>query len=321
MKIVVTGSTGHISKPLTQQLLHEGHEVTVITSNPKKQQEIEYLGAEAAIGSIKDVAFLTTAFKGADVVYCMKPPQQYVDHQLGFNEFYRIICENYVQAIRNAGVSQVVHLSSIGAHTDKGVGILSFHYQAEEIFNTLSPEVAITHVRPVGFYYNLLDFIDLINGKGILGILLALRFYGILGLIAGKRGVIVSNYGGNDKTPWVSPLDIAQAIAKELTKKKKGISNLYIASDELTCNEVAKILGDAIGKPYLKWGIISGKQLQKGMQSAGVPGDIAAGVVEMYEAHHTGKLFEHYNLNRPQLGHNKLKDYANEFAAAYHSNV
>lgn len=38
MKIIVTGSTGNISKPLTQQLVQEGHEVVVISTQPEKNQ-------------------------------------------------------------------------------------------------------------------------------------------------------------------------------------------------------------------------------------------------------------------------------------------
>ncbi|GGI29342.1 hypothetical protein [Pedobacter mendelii] len=51
MKIIITGSLGHISKPLTIALVQKGHAITVISSKPEKQKEIESLGANAAIGS------------------------------------------------------------------------------------------------------------------------------------------------------------------------------------------------------------------------------------------------------------------------------
>ncbi|WP_461105828.1 hypothetical protein [Spirosoma koreense] len=34
MKIVVTGSLGNISRPLTQELIQKGHSVTLINSKP-----------------------------------------------------------------------------------------------------------------------------------------------------------------------------------------------------------------------------------------------------------------------------------------------
>jgi uncharacterized protein YbjT (DUF2867 family) len=79
MKITITGSLGHISKPLTIELVKNGHAVKVISSKPEKQKDIEVLGAVAAIGSVEDADFLASAFTGADAVYTMVPPGNYFD--------------------------------------------------------------------------------------------------------------------------------------------------------------------------------------------------------------------------------------------------
>ena len=78
MKIIVTGSLGRISQPLTKELAQKGHTITVISSNPEKQKDIEALSATAAIGSLEDVDFLTATFTGADAVYCMVPPPTWI---------------------------------------------------------------------------------------------------------------------------------------------------------------------------------------------------------------------------------------------------
>ncbi|WP_332369140.1 SDR family oxidoreductase [Spirosoma telluris] len=166
MKIVVTGSLGHISKPLTEKLVQKGHTVTVISSQPERQSAIETLGATAAIGSIEDVDFLTATFTGADAVYCMVPPGNPFDHSHDVIASVGRLATNYVQAILQSGVKHVVYLSSIGAHTDKGNGILLFHYNAEHILQTLPSDVAIAFMRPVGFYYNLLSFVHTIKTQG-----------------------------------------------------------------------------------------------------------------------------------------------------------
>ena len=57
MKIIITGSLGHISKPLTEALVQKGHTVTVISSKPERKKEIEALGAVAAIGTMEDTDF------------------------------------------------------------------------------------------------------------------------------------------------------------------------------------------------------------------------------------------------------------------------
>lgn len=201
MKITVTGSLGNISKPLTIELVKKGHAVTVISSKPEKQKDIKALGATAAIGTIEDVKFLTAAFTGADAVYCMLPPFDYFDPNLDIMETTRRQVSNYTKAIPASGVKHVVHLSSIGAHTDKGTGLLAFHHLAESIFKELPSEIIIKHMRPVGFYNNLYDFKDTIKGKGFLGLFLTLRFSGFISLITGKTGVIAANYGAEDKMP------------------------------------------------------------------------------------------------------------------------
>ena len=133
-----------------------------------------------------------------------------------------------------------------------------------------------------------------------------------------SMGMIASNYGGDDVKPWVSPIDIAAAIAREIVQPLQGRKVLYVASEEISCNENARILGEAIGKPDLKWIIITSEQLRDGLEKAGVPKFIAAGLVEMNAAIHSGLLYEDYSRNRPALGKVKVSDWAKEFAAAYH---
>ncbi len=325
MKIVLTGSLGNISKPLAITLIENGHDVTIISSKADRQNEIEAIGAKAAIGTMYDVDFLTKTFEGADVAYCMEildSNSLLHDPACTFGDVLSTISKivyNYRQAILASGVTKVIHLSSIGAHTDKGTGFLLFHHQAESILRSLPNHVSIKFMRPVGFYYNLLQFVPVIKmmSKGFLGAFMALRNYGLSGLLGGKRGVILSNYGGKTPNPLVSPLDIASVIAEEIQKPFEGRTFRYIASEELTCDEEAKILGESIGKPYLKWGAISEKQLLKAMIDMKMNPGIAKAFVETNNAGKSGKLFEDYHRHRPLLGKTKLKDFAPEFAEAY----
>jgi len=297
MKIIVTGSLGHIGRPLASELVQKGHQVTVISSKSDKKAEIEALGANAAIGSVKDVDFLRSTFTGADAVYCMEPVGDYFDPDFDLIAEVREVCEAYTQAIQQSGVKRVIHLSSIGAHMDKGNGILAFHYVAEQIFNSLPSDVSIIFMRPVGFYYNLFSFIPLIK----------------------SQDTIAANYG-IEKEPWVSPLDIASTIAEEIVKPFEGRRVRYIASDELTGSEVASILGKNIGKPDLKWVVIPDDQALNGMLSIGMNKSIAQGLVEMNASRREHVLYEDFYRNRPELGKVKMTDFAKEFAAVYNQN-
>lgn len=319
MKIIVTGSLGHIGKPLTEKLVENGHSVTVISSKHERQKEIEALGAKAAIGSVSDDVFLRETFTGADIVYLMEPPANVTDVNYDIYSEVNEIVAAYKKAVEQSGVRKVVHLSSIGAHTDKGTGFLIIHNIAESILKQLPNDVAIKFMRPAGFYSNLLANIDVIKStsEGFLGGLLSLQHYGIGGLLTGKRGVILANYGGEIKYLLVSANDIAAVIAEEMAKPFEGRTFRYIASEELTCNEIAKILGEAIGKPYLKHGKISDKMLVNTMLKSGMNEQMAKGFMEMGVAARTGYVYEDYYKNRPTLGTTKLKEYAIEFAAKY----
>ncbi|WP_346316449.1 NAD(P)H-binding protein [Chitinophaga sp. YIM B06452] len=298
MKIVVTGSLGHISKPLTAGLVQKGHRVTVISSKPGNRENIEAMGAAAAIGSLQDADFVAHAFTGADAVYTMVPPNNYSDHSLDLLAYYRGVGENYARAVLQSGVKQVVNLSTIGAHLEKGNGILIGAHHVEKILNGLPQEINITHMRPTSFYYNLYGYAEMIK----------------------TAGFIAANYGEEDIVPWVSPIDIAAAVDEELTAPPAGRKIRYVASEERSCKETAGILGAAIGQPDLKWSIIPDEQMLNGLVTAGINPRIAAGLVEMYAGLHSGLLAEDYYRNRPAMGKVKLADFAKEFAVAFRQN-
>lgn len=299
MNIVLTGSISNIGKPLTKTLVQKGHDVTVISSNAERKKDIEALDAKAAIGSMFDADFLAKTFTGADVVYLMETLDaaggDMSDNGTDVISPISKVANNYKQAIEQSGIKKIVHLSSIGAHKNKDNGFLVFHYNAENILKQLPQDVIIKTMRPVGFYNNLFSFIPTIK----------------------SQGAIISNYGGNEKEPWVSPLDIAAVIADEIEKPFDKRMIRYIASDEVSPNEIAKTLGEAIGKPGLKWNVISNEQLLNNWLKAGMNEQVAKGFIEMQANQGNGKLYEDYNQHKSTLGKIKLQDFAKTFAAAY----
>lgn len=298
MNIVLTGSIGNIGKPLTEELVQKGHSVTVITSTTERVSAIEMLGAKAAVGNMFDVDFLTKTFEGADIVYLMETMEavgDLFDKSIDFIGEISRIGHNYKKAVERSGVQKIIHLSSIGAHTDKGTGIIVFHYDVEQILRELPEAISIKFIRPVGIYFNLFSMITGIRNKG----------------------AIVSNWGGDKKEPWVSPLDIAETIAEEIEKPFEGRSVRYVASDEVSPNEIANALGAAIAKPDLQWQIIPDEELFNHWVNIGFNEQVARGFVETQAAQGSGVLYEDYYQQKPVLGKIKLADFAKEFAAAY----
>lgn len=307
MKIIVTGSLGNISKPLTEMLVQKGHSVTVISSNPEKQKDIEALGAVAAIGSMENVKFLANTFMGADAVYCMIPLNYAEPDQAGY---FRRIADNYLQALKQAGIKRVVVLSGWAADLVESENV-------EGIFDELT-NTSITILRPACFYTNFYFSMDLIRGKGLIGKFLTLQHSGLIALLTGKTGLLMGNYGGDDRVVFVSPKDIADAAAEELLTTTEKTKIRYVGSEEMTCNEAAKIIGTAIGKPWLKWALISDKQMLQGLKMAKMPQKLAENMVEMQAAMHSGVTLDNFHRNNPKMGKVKLKDFAKEFAAVYH---
>lgn len=300
MNIVITGSLGNISKPLTAELVQKGHSVTVISSKAERQKDINALGAKASIGSMKDAGFLTDTFKGADIVYLMEAWEgigSIFDKDVDFIAGFHTIGNNYKQAVEASGVKNIVHLSSVGAHSKTGYGTLTAHYDVENILKQLPDDVAIKFMRPVGFYINLFRSMQTIK----------------------EKGAIISNHGGDKKEPLVSPLDIASAIIEEMELPFDGRKVRYVASDEVSPNEIAKILGEAIGKPDLQWMMIPDEQMLSGMLGMGVNTKIAEGMVEMQASQRSGLLYEDFYRNKPTFGKVKFTDFAKQFALAFNN--
>lgn len=288
MKIIVTGSLGNISKPLAKQLIANGHDVTIVSSDANKINDIEALGAKAAIGSIADVNFLAQTFEGADAVYTMIPPN------FGATNYRKYVGDSgktYAEAIKKSGVKRIVNLSSIGADIDGATGPISGVHDAEIELNKLE-DVAIKHVRAGFFYTNFYNNIPMIN-QGFLG----------------------SNYSAQTRLVMTYPEDIADIVAKELQNIFTGKSVRYAVSDERTLGDAVKVLGAAIGKPGLKWIEFTDEQAYQGMLQGGLPPEIARNFTEMGTAVRSGILWKDFDAKGGVIsGKTRLEEFAKELA-------
>jgi uncharacterized protein YbjT (DUF2867 family) len=295
MNYVITGSIGHISKPIVSALVADNHQVTVITSNTERVAEIEALGATSKVGSVEDDTFITSAFAGADAVYLMIPPKWKTDNWFGYQQ---TVANNYINAIAANNIKYVVQLSSIGAHMRKGAGpIDGLGYLEEQLLGLQN--VNTVALRPSYFFYNLFSQIGLVKQAGIFG----------------------ANYGGTDeKLVLVDTNDIALVAAEKLLNLSfTGFTTQYIASDEVSTNDIAQVLGEAIPKPGTPWVTFTDEQSLQGMLGAGLDAEIANGYATMGAAIRSGAIQEDYWQNKPTLGKYKLADFAMAFAAAFNA--
>lgn len=294
MKIVITGSLGNVAKPLAQQLINEGHDITVISSNESKKSEIETLGAKAAIGSITDLDFLVNTFNGADAAFLMTPPN------MGFENVVENTInagKNYAEAIKKTRVKKVVMLSSIGVESPVENGPIKGLHFIEKFYNELE-NTSVTFLRAGYFYINFFNDIPLIKNAGIIG----------------------GNYPENTQIPLVHPKDIAKAAAEELVKNSEGKNVKYIVSDVRSASDLAKFFGTAIGKTELPWVEFKDEDSLNGMLQAGLPQEIAELYTEMGLGLRKGivqkDFIEHGSVVDGEI---KLEEFANEFADKFNS--
>jgi uncharacterized protein YbjT (DUF2867 family) len=295
MKIVITGSLGNVSKNITEQLAANKHQVVVISRDAQKTKVIEELGAIAAIGSVEDVKFLQQTFEGADAAYVMVPP---VFNTTDYSVSVQTIANNYARALEQARVPYIVSLSSMGADVPDGNGPSSAFYYAEQALNRLQ-QAHVLHLRAGMFYTNFYGNIAMIKTMHLLG----------------------NNFGPDIPLPMSHPHDIADIAAHALQALSfSGKTNQYVLSDEKNGKEIAQLLGDAIGHPQLPWITFSNEQLLQGAMQNGFSEHMALKFVELGVSIQSGRLFEHYRLNKPvTFGKRNLESFAKEFAAVYKS--
>jgi len=208
--------------------------------------------------------------------------------------------KNYAEALKANNIKYVVNLSSIGAHLPEGCGPVVGLYRGEQLLNELK-NTNIKHLRPAYFFANFLGNVGMVKNMNIIG----------------------GNFGGADfKMVLADTNDVAEVAFEELSKLNfKGHSVRYIASDERSTDDIAKTIGAAIGKPELPWITFSDEQAFGGMTQMGFPENAAKNFAEMGHAMQSGIMFEDYWKHHPdKLGKTKLEDFAQTFAAVYHSN-
>lgn len=292
MKIIITGSLGNVAKPLAKQLVEQGHDITVISSNESKRQDIESLGAKPAIGSITDVDFLTQTFNGADAVFVMTPPAISADHIV---QNTIDAGKNYAEALKRTEVKRAVMLSSVGAGSPVENGPIKGLHHIEKLYQEID-NTSFTFLRAGYFYTNFFNDIPLIKNAEIIG----------------------GNYPENTEIPVVHPTDIAKAAAEELVKNETGKNIRYIVSDSRKASDFAKVLGSSVEKPELPWVEFSDEDSLNGMLQAGLPQDMAELYVEMGLGMKTGTVQKDFiEHGSPVNGSVKLEDFAKEFASQF----
>jgi len=129
-------------------LLAAGQPVRAVVRDVDKGKSWTERGCDVALATIEDAASLTAAFRGAEGVFVLVPPN--FDPQPGFPEA-QAIAARLRSALENARPARVVYLSTIGAQASQA-NLLRQHTIIERSLSDLS--VPITFLRPAWFMEN-----------------------------------------------------------------------------------------------------------------------------------------------------------------------
>lgn len=292
--IVVLGATGNTGSVVAKKLLEKGEKVRAAGRNAHKLAQLAALGAESVTADATDAAALTRVFTGAAAAYVLLPPRAKDPELLASGD---AMSTAITEAIRAAGISNVVLLSSIGAQHEKKTGPIQALHTFEEKLKHV-PDLNALFLRPAIFMENFLMLVPLMHSMGFLA-------------------------GGIDsdlKMPMIATRDIGAAAAEELEKldfSGFAIRELHGQRD-LSHDEAAAAIGAATGKPKLSYRHFPAFLVEQATKQMGIPGKTAALMSELNEAANDGLL----KPLEPRSGKNttatSIETWAQEvFAPAY----
>jgi uncharacterized protein YbjT (DUF2867 family) len=258
-----SGNTGHV---VAKTLLERGQKVRAIGRNATHLQPLAAQGAEVFVADVTDASALTKAFQDADSAYVMIPPNPVSNDPLGYENR---VSDAIATAVRSTRVKNIVSLSSFGADKPSGTG-------------------------PVVGLHNLEQKLDQVDAANVLHLRAGYFMENTLGQVSAIRmmGSVIGPVRPDLKLPMIATRDIGAAAADALLKlefRGKQTQELHGQRDT-DYNEVAAIIGQAIGKPKLAYVQAPEDQLRAALVQMGMSDSFARLILEMSTALNSGYM-------------------------------
>lgn len=291
--VVIVGATGNTGRVIAETLLAKGKRVRVVGRSPDRLKALIEKGADAFVGSVTDSAAMGRAFQGAEAAYLMVPPNYTAQN---FRAYVKKVGETYAKALRQAGVSYVVNLSSVGADLAEGAGPISGLHDVEQQLNQLT-DLHIVHLHPGFFMENLYFSLDLIRHQNING----------------------SPLRGDLLIPMIATRDIAEVAAQVLLHRQFSGQSIreLLGQRDVSMQEATRIIGKAIGKEDLPYVQFPYEQAEQAMVTMGFSQDVARLLSEMDRALNEGRVRPLEARSTGNTTPTSIEQFAERFAEGY----
>jgi uncharacterized protein YbjT (DUF2867 family) len=289
--ISVMGATGHVGGEVARRLLKAGQKVRVLGRSRERLASVQ--GAEALAGDAGDAAYLTDAFRGADSILTLLPPDLRSPDYRALQDRQG---EAIVRAVRDSGVPYVVFVSSVGADQPSGTGPIAGLHAQEARLRKLTG-TAVLALRP-GFFFE--------------------NFYASLPVMK-DQGVIADAVAPDVALPMIATRDVAEVAARALQARDWSgfVVRELLGPRDLTHAEAARIIGRAIGRPDLPYVQLPYADMVGALVGAGLSQDVATTYVEISRAFNEGRVRSLEGRQASNTTATSLEDFTAELAASW----
>jgi NAD(P)H dehydrogenase (quinone) len=258
----IVGITGNVGGSTAKALLDAGKRVRGIVRDKAKAAYWAKQGAELMQGDLNDIGVLTEAFRGCDGVFVMLPP--YFAPAPGFPET-KGIAANIRAAMAAAKPKKAVYLSSVGAHRERGLGLITQSHILEQEMRALP--VANAFIRAAWFLENYQWDVRSAKERGEIDAYLA----------PASRAISM-----------VATNDIGALAAKTLQQEWSGNRILELEGPEkYSPNDAAAVFSKLLGGP-IKTNPIQRSEWQRLFVQQGIAADRTNPRIEMLDGFNSG---------------------------------
>ncbi len=262
-KYVVAGATGRVGSVVARELLTRDQAVTVIVRDETRGREWAQRGADVAVGSLDDPAFVAAAVRDASGFFTLLPENVQPDD---FHGARRRMADAIARGACDGGVPHVVMLSAIAAVLPDGNGpAKDLHYAEQQLAATARQ---LTLLRACYFQDNVASVIPAAQHAGIYP-----NF-----LTSADRPI-----------PMIATRDVGQFAADALLAPPPGREIVDLFGPAYSIRQIARALGEALGKELRVIDVPPSRQ-SEALADAGVPRPIADAVAEMFAAFNAGLI-------------------------------